>query len=658
MLSESITEKTATIMRSVSNFHAGAIVCLLFAVSAACDERYHWPLALPRELSSSFAEYRAGRFHAGIDLRTGGVVGKPVYAAADGYVSRVRCSPWGYGKAIYVQFDDGNSVVYAHLDDYFDELREYVRKNQHTRQSYTVDLYPGRGQFPVKRGEQIAVSGSTGVGPPHLHYELRDAANRPFNPRLSGIKWPDATRPIIRRLLMTPDGPAGTVNGGYTPVILDAVQQGDGNYITPPVSASGRVGVGVDVIDPGNDGIKMGVHILRLRVGSQEVFHVRHDYLSYDNIHNGTVAYHPFFLEEGRFLLLWRWPGNVSDPYAHAQGDGWYELPDSPIELVVEAVDFMGNSAEILIPVRPEMSPINPPDIVPADSQGDVVLKCCGEYIVVTADFPSTETRAPELLVESGETIRLVPFRCMTGRTWAAAYKPEQSGEHVLRVAHPRIISREDTVHVALRGWPDVSVADGNLQLNISSDSPYGALFARITRAANKSASPLRQIGDAWHIWPDAMPVDAPIELSMAIPEGVDVPARAGLYRDTGKSWRYVGGKRRGGVLTASIRDFGVYAVFEDILPPTIGDLFPPDQYTAQTRRPIISATIADVGSGIAAFEIRANGQWLLAEYAPDENRLAWERDHDLASGDLELVFRVMDNAGNATVVRRTVHIP
>ena len=95
-----------------------ALLILLSGAAAAAPSGYVWPLKLDPQLTSSFAEYRPGRFHAGIDLRTNGV-GREVFAASDGYVSRVRCSPYGYGKAIYLQMNDGNSVVYAHLSSYY-----------------------------------------------------------------------------------------------------------------------------------------------------------------------------------------------------------------------------------------------------------------------------------------------------------------------------------------------------------------------------------------------------------------------------------------------------------------------------------------------------------------------------------------------------------
>ena len=624
---------------------------LLFAVPVSA--RYHWPLDLPRDLSSSFAEYRTGRFHAGIDLRTGGVTGKPVYAAADGHVSRVRCSPWGYGKAVYIQFKDGNSAVYAHLDDYYGALREYVRQQQHKRQSYTVDLYPQPNQFPVHAGQQIALSGSTGVGPPHLHYELRDAAGRPFNPRLAGLEWPDTTAPVIRSVLVLPDGPTGRINGGYAPVILEAHRQSNGQFVTNPITASGHIGVGIDLIDPGNDGIKMGVHRLRLRHADREVFQVLHDYLSYDNIRNGAVAYHPFFLDKGRFLLLWRWPGNVSSLYAQSAGNGWVETGNTASELYVEATDFLGNRTELIIPIQPE--PLSESFSNTTGSSGTVSMTCYGEYLAFTVSFASTEENAPELLVENGEDIALQQFHQVSNRVWMVAFKPVKSGRYTFRVHHSGVSSFAETIYAVLRGDHNKTIRSNDAQIIVPAASPYGVMFVQLSTVSEVLKAPIPQIGDAWRIWPAETPLNASVELTLPLRQDT---TRARIYRRSGNRWRYEGGKRQGAQLTTSIDRFGVYAIFEDTRAPGIAEISPTDGYRATTRRPIIQATISDVGSGIADYALTANGQWLLASYDPDTSRLAWERDEELPSGRQDIVFRVTDNVGNTTTTSRILFIP
>ncbi|HNV21468.1 MAG TPA: M23 family metallopeptidase, partial [Candidatus Hydrogenedentes bacterium] len=226
---------------------------MVFALMVlAAGDAYQWPLALPPAVTSSFAEYRSGRFHAGLDLRTG-TVGPEVYAAADGYVARIRCSPWGYGKAVYLRADDGHTFVYAHLAEFSSSLREYVRQAQHAREEYTVDLVPEPGAFPVRRGELLAFAGRSGTRAPHLHWEFRDAESRPVNPRLLGITWPDTTRPSIRKVLVVPRGADATVNGDVVPVVLEVRPDGSaGGHTCAAVTARGEIGLAVDVIDPAN----------------------------------------------------------------------------------------------------------------------------------------------------------------------------------------------------------------------------------------------------------------------------------------------------------------------------------------------------------------------------------------------------------------------
>ena len=52
------------------------------------------PFDFTLTLSGNFGEIRANHFHGGLDFKTQGVIGKPVRALADGYIS-VFASPMG-----------------------------------------------------------------------------------------------------------------------------------------------------------------------------------------------------------------------------------------------------------------------------------------------------------------------------------------------------------------------------------------------------------------------------------------------------------------------------------------------------------------------------------------------------------------------------------
>ena len=63
------------------------------------------PFDFPITFSGNFGEIRANHFHGGLDFKTGGTIGKPVRALADGYISRIRVTH-GSGYVLDVAYDD------------------------------------------------------------------------------------------------------------------------------------------------------------------------------------------------------------------------------------------------------------------------------------------------------------------------------------------------------------------------------------------------------------------------------------------------------------------------------------------------------------------------------------------------------------------------
>ena len=82
------------------------------------------PLDIPLVLSGNFGEFRGSHFHTGLDFKTQGREGCPVFAVADGVVARVKVSPWGYGHALYLKHEDGSTSVYAHLKKFNDKIND------------------------------------------------------------------------------------------------------------------------------------------------------------------------------------------------------------------------------------------------------------------------------------------------------------------------------------------------------------------------------------------------------------------------------------------------------------------------------------------------------------------------------------------------------
>ena len=159
-----------------------------------------WPLKRQIDLSSGYGDYRSARFHAGLDLRTGGVPGAPVHAPVDGYVWRIKMSYDGYGKGLYLKGTDGYIYVFGHLQRFADQLDRRVKLEQTAQTRYYVDLEFPADSIRVKAGELIAYSGQTGAGAPHLHFEKRTADNFPLNPLANGFQISDRFPPVFTQV--------------------------------------------------------------------------------------------------------------------------------------------------------------------------------------------------------------------------------------------------------------------------------------------------------------------------------------------------------------------------------------------------------------------------------------------------------------------------
>jgi Peptidase family M23 len=171
----------------------------LFAPVTYPQGYFRNPLDFPMSLAANFGELRPNHYHMGLDIRTQHSVNHPVHAAADGYVARVGIEPLGFGQAIYIRHPNGYTTVYGHLNQFFPALAAYVHQQQYRLQSWQVDLTLPPGLFPVRKGDFIAYSGSTGGSQgPHLHFEIRRTnGDINLNPLLFGLPVPDRTPPTL-----------------------------------------------------------------------------------------------------------------------------------------------------------------------------------------------------------------------------------------------------------------------------------------------------------------------------------------------------------------------------------------------------------------------------------------------------------------------------
>jgi murein DD-endopeptidase MepM/ murein hydrolase activator NlpD len=194
---------------------------------------FRYPLAIAPKLNANFGEMRPNHFHMGLDLFTERRENMPIYAAADGYVARVKIEPGGFGRAIYLNHPNGLTTLYAHMNDFMPELDRYVKGKQYEKESWMQELDIPADEFPVKKGDFIGYSGNTGGSQgPHVHFEIRETASQKcLNPLLFGFPIPDNVPPDITRLAIY-DRNLSTYE--QSPAIYSLVKKG-AVYQTPEI---------------------------------------------------------------------------------------------------------------------------------------------------------------------------------------------------------------------------------------------------------------------------------------------------------------------------------------------------------------------------------------------------------------------------------------
>ena len=245
------------------------------------------PLDIPLDLSGSFGELRNNHFHSGIDLKTKGVEGLPVFAVADGYVSRIKISTWGYGKAIYVTHPNGYTSVYGHLQKANGTIEDLIHKRHYDEKSFEIELFLKPSELPVKKGEVIAFSGNSGgSGGPHLHFEIRDTKSEMIiNPLLFGFDKLviDKYKPKVNSILVYPLNDTIAVNNEFKPQAISLSVNDEGNYVTNKISSNGAIGFGMNVFDNMTNAYnKNGIYKVSTYVNGVPYFSFKFDTFSFD----------------------------------------------------------------------------------------------------------------------------------------------------------------------------------------------------------------------------------------------------------------------------------------------------------------------------------------------------------------------------------------
>jgi len=306
-------------------------------------------------LSGTFGELRSNHFHAGLDIKTQGKEGLNVYAAADGYVSRIKISHYGYGKAIYITHPNGYTTVYGHLQRLSPTLEAYIKKIQYKKERFEVEVFPEPTDLLLKKGDIIALSGNTGgSGGPHLHFEIRDNQEHPINPMLFGLTTKDTKKPNVKSFFAYPLNDTSHVNGFNSKQKLRLIGLKNGNYKLASINAYGQIGFGVETTDRQDlAGNNNGVFKIESFINGAQNFQVNFKRVSFDESkHINRFIDYNHYKENGkkkqRIQKIYKDTNNPLSIFSNNIDDGIVTITDSIASIYkVSISDFNSNKTDI-----------------------------------------------------------------------------------------------------------------------------------------------------------------------------------------------------------------------------------------------------------------------------------------------------------------------
>jgi hypothetical protein len=329
------------------------------------------PVAGKIILTGNYGELRANHFHSGIDIKPcKGCHHQAIFAAAEGYVKRVRIEPGGYGQSIYIAHPNGFTTVYAHLDRFASDIQALIRQKQYESESFEQNIELQPTDLPVARGQHIGNMGNRGHSfGEHLHFEIRDTkTENPINPLLFGFDIPDNIPPSVQALKM---------------YFYDEKQTlVDTKIVYPIKKPDGTFGIAGDTLnvptpyvcfalksyDKDNDKSgDNGIYSLSLFKNDTTIYQFRTERFAFSETRylNAHLDFYEQRFRGSYYHRLHLLPGNQLSMYQNVVNRGLVAVQDSAATIKLVSADFQNNGSIVQFAIRRQGTMPAPPIATP-----------------------------------------------------------------------------------------------------------------------------------------------------------------------------------------------------------------------------------------------------------------------------------------------------
>ncbi len=582
-------------------------------------------------LTGSMGELRSNHFHAGIDIKTDFQIGLPVYCSADGYVSRIKISSYGYGKVLYITHPNRLTTVYAHLEKFKDSIDLWTINKQYELQSFDIDVNLAKNELLVKKGQVIALSGNTGSsGGPHLHYEIRDEQENVWNPLLFGFKEiTDTEPPVIDFMALRSFGIKSRVENEFGREDFKPVQSGKNFIIAKPISASGEIGIELKAHDRMNEmQNQYGVSCIEVKVNGKETFFHNINKFSFEDGKkiNAHLDYETLLTKNQRFQRCYIADGNTIDSYKKTNQNGrLFVVPGQQYKIEITVYDALSNNSTLTFTINGKENNTN---VVSAEiSKGGYrifenifkIKSKTARDTVATFYFKGIRT-----LVKPAYLVNSFPV-----------YLYDMRDGLMDSIVMSRYTERFNFVSI-IPPCKDVTMKLDNFQLEFSDSALIDTLYLQMSHLKDQKGRQVLAIQESF------VPVFGGVKISYT-PDKNEVLSSNSYIALNGR--KYEDSKLIDNNLFAKTKYLGKFVVVKDSVPPVV-------RYVSNTTKSI-KFNIGDTDSGIESFRATIDGNWVMMNYE-HKHKMIWSESLDktkLLKG--KFVLEVKDKAGNIKIYEK-----